>query len=297
MINTCRHTLQALLAFGADLSARDEKGQSALHKACTLGNPRLVRLLVKEAEGGRLPGGLATLLHTTDDTGNSPLLVCVESGSRESAQVRRGRHHNSALSWQVLLERGAEVNCSNENGVMPLHVACTVGSLQIVEILIENKAAINCLTKNFQTPLHLASANNKYKIVRFLLENGAKLERRDKESCTPLLVAAQQGREKSLVVLLDSGALTTVLNKEDKSAVYLATEQNNLECLTILLSQPGIKNVIEVNDRYDNTPLHIACREGFLSVALALLNAGAQIDNKNEDEQELRDVILSYYIL
>ena len=73
------------------------------------------------------------------------------------------------------------MNCSNENGVMPLHVACTVGSLQIVEILIENKAAINCLTRNFQTPLHLASANNKYKIVRYLLEHGAKLERRDKE--------------------------------------------------------------------------------------------------------------------
>ena len=43
--------------------------------------------MVKEAECGRSPGGLATLLHTTDDTGNSPLLVCVESGSRESAQV------------------------------------------------------------------------------------------------------------------------------------------------------------------------------------------------------------------
>ena len=43
--------------------------------------------------------------------------------------------------------------------------------------------------------------------------------------------------------------------------------------------------MIEVNDRYDNTPLHIACSKGYLEVAEALLDAGAQIDNKNEDEQ------------
>ena len=53
----------------------------------------------------------------------------------------------------------------------------------------------------------------------------------------------------------------------------------------ILLKQKHIKKMIEVNDRYDNTPLHIACSKGYLEVAEALLDAGAQIDNKNEDEQ------------
>ena len=53
----------------------------------------------------------------------------------------------------------------------------------------------------------------------------------------------------------------------------------------ILLKQKNIIKMIEVNDRYDNTPLHIACSKGYLEVAEALLDAGAQIDNKNEDEQ------------
>ena len=40
-----------------------------------------------------------------------------------------------------------------------------------------------------------------------------------------------------------------------------------------------------MNDRWDNTPLHIASSKGFLDCAMALIDAGAQIDNKNEDEQ------------
>ena len=43
--------------------------------------------------------------------------------------------------------------------------------------------------------------------------------------------------------------------------------------------------MFSVNDRWDNTPLHIACSKGHLDCAVALIDAGAQIDNKNEDEQ------------
>ena len=43
--------------------------------------------------------------------------------------------------------------------------------------------------------------------------------------------------------------------------------------------------MLEVDDRYDNGPLHMACERGFVEIAVALLDAGADVDNKNEDEQ------------
>ena len=43
--------------------------------------------------------------------------------------------------------------------------------------------------------------------------------------------------------------------------------------------------IIDYSDRYDNSPLHCAAEKGYVEVVSALLDAGSQIDNKNEDEE------------
>ena len=53
---------------------------------------------------------------------NTPLLLAVESGSNEIT-----RH---------LLDLSADVNHFNKSRVFPLHVACTIGSLDIVKRLL-----------------------------------------------------------------------------------------------------------------------------------------------------------------
>ena len=54
---------------------------------------------------------------------NTPLLLAVESGSEEIT-----RH---------LLDLGANVNHYNKDRVFPLHVACTIGSMDIVKRLLQ----------------------------------------------------------------------------------------------------------------------------------------------------------------
>eukprot|EP00095_Tigriopus_kingsejongensis_P005747 maker-scaffold28_size608977-snap-gene-2.12 protein:Tk05747 transcript:maker-scaffold28_size608977-snap-gene-2.12-mRNA-1 annotation:"transient receptor potential cation channel subfamily a member 1-like protein" len=53
----------------------------------------------------------------------------------------------------------------------------------------------------------------------------------------------------------------------------------------VLLADPRSKKLLDACDRYDNSPLHAAANKGFLEVVIALLRAGADADNKNEDEQ------------
>ena len=55
--------------------------------------------------------------------------------------------------------------------------------------------------------------------------------------------------------------------------------------MKILLESEGASSLLSSNDRWDNTPLHTASAKGHLQALVALLEAGAQIDNKNEDEQ------------
>ena len=63
------------------------------------------------------------MLKDEDIDSNTPLLLGVESGSVEIT-----RH---------LVERGADVNHHNKGRVYPLHLACTIGSLEIVKLLLE----------------------------------------------------------------------------------------------------------------------------------------------------------------
>ncbi len=53
----------------------------------------------------------------------------------------------------------------------------------------------------------------------------------------------------------------------------------------MLLKDPRSKRLLDSGDRYDNTPLHVSAERGLLTVVTALLDAEADVDNKNEDEQ------------
>lgn len=55
--------------------------------------------------------------------------------------------------------------------------------------------------------------------------------------------------------------------------------------MQILLESGRASSLLSSNDRWDNTPLHTASAKGHLQALVTLLEAGAQIDNKNEEEQ------------
>lgn len=52
-----------------------------------------------------------------------------------------------------------------------------------------------------------------------------------------------------------------------------------------MLENEEAVNLIDFSDRFDNSPLHEAARNGYLDVVKLLLEKGSQIDNKNEDEE------------
>ena len=192
----------------------------SLNQACTLGNPKLVNFLLKHMEHKYGGEGVTNLLSHEDDDQNTPLHVCVESGSYESAKVSiYAQEQLLKFCEKILIDNGANINTFNKDTMYPLHIACTVGSLDIVkvekqslehkilknfvQILIEHGATINILNNNFQTPLHLASSHNKRDIIEYLLKNGAAIERMDKDSQTPVLLASHLGRPQALKKLLE----------------------------------------------------------------------------------------------
>ena len=74
-------------------------------------------------------------------------------------------------------------------------------------------------------------------------------------------------------------------HQDDKTALFHAAERNKPSVIEAILESPEGKELLSVNDQYDNLPIHVASRMGNVDCVRLLLDAGADIDNKNEDEQ------------
>ena len=94
---------------------------------------------------------------------------------------------------ELLLKIGVNAN-QKHSGLRPLHYACDIGNLKIVEILLENGADIDAIVEGAnRTPLDIAVWREKTSVTRLLLENGCKTNIRDSQGQTTLECALKEG--------------------------------------------------------------------------------------------------------
>jgi ankyrin repeat protein len=118
---------------------------------------------------------------------------------------------------QLLLEHGAIVDCKDDDGLTPLHMACSgltdsEGRVPVARLLLEYNANLDATDNEFLTPLHHAATYpSRADVVRFLLESKAFVDARDVNGRTPLHNAVTvNGNETTVNLLLQHGADATV---------------------------------------------------------------------------------------
>ncbi|KAI0226875.1 hypothetical protein LSAT2_022672 [Lamellibrachia satsuma] len=262
--------MSMLIEVGADLRCFDEENGTPLHYACMEGNVKIVKMLfdAAESQGWVVVQSMVT---DVDNEKNAALHMAVENRSYDVTQI--------------LIDKGAVVNVTTTNYSTPLHLAAVAGDVDILRLLIDNNARLDALDINQMTPLHRAAAHNQSAAVKFLLKRGANINIHDKDNFSPLLLAACNGHAETIETLLSNGANVNDVDKNDKTALYWAAEEDHLEALKVLLKKKSVQRLINIPDRYENTPLHIAAQNGFVPCIQELLEAGADLDAKNEEEQ------------
>ena len=132
------------------------------------------------------------LFRSKDNCERTPLHLACLHGHTKIVQIHKDHSHlKSICEW-----------CDAE-GNTQLHLACSGGSLGIVELLINSKADAKATNKLNEMPLHIAVHCGHVPIAQFLIENRVPIECKTVEGHTPLHCAARKNNTEMITLLVE----------------------------------------------------------------------------------------------
>jgi len=175
------------------------------------------------------------------------------------------------------------------------------GETETVEMLLEKGADVNEADIDGMTALMMASENGHKDVVEILLkEEGINVNLWNNEGETALILASEYGHTEIVKMLLNAGAHVNMVEEDDenmmdveededqdaKTALMMASEFGHTEIVKILLKAGADVNAV-ANDGYD-TAFTLANKRGHDNIVELLIRKGATIPEGNQ-YQELRN--------
>ena len=147
--------------------------------------------------------------------------------------------------WIVekLLDRGANVLISNDENVIPLHIACQEGYADIVNMMLlkrfdQRSKMLNSYDNEYNYPLHLACRSGRVEIVKVLFLNNADPSVVKEGGLTPIHIAAREGFVEIAEVLLQYEGLDIEVRDDDlQTPLHLAAKHNRVKMIEYLLKK------------------------------------------------------------
>lgn len=270
--------INALVAAGADLEARDAEGATPLHAAWGNPNPAVVRALL---ESGADPLARDRAGRVADPT---------SCANWNTAAFTR---HAYTEDFALCLALGEDVLSYDGNGSTPLHFAAQFDNPDAVTTLLAAGADVTAQDNRGATPLHLAAIHDGTASLNLLLEAGADINAGAGSQGTPLLHALTKRRglrggssETAVDALLKAGADINAADSTGNTPLLasmglprrLGWPTTDLPLRLLALgADPNSR------DEQGRTPLHAAASDEGPTVIRALFDAGA-------DPQALTDV-------
>ncbi|PAA57445.1 hypothetical protein BOX15_Mlig018177g1 [Macrostomum lignano] len=240
----------------ASVSAVDNKGQSAVHKAALKGHLPVVQLL--ETNGAEMD--------RPDSCGRTPLLLAASRGFDSIVNFLQDKR---CIDTIVCRER-------NEN---ILHLAAIGGHTTIIERLKDRQDLVESFTTEGESCLTLLLKSRDCPDLAVLLLT--KFHAKYPDSCgqKELLIAARFGHKATLKVILSHPCCNKdAVDSEGNSALMLSAREGHHTCVRQLLDSG-----LDLKRRNNNgaTALHLCCANGKRLCADFLLDA-----SENEGVEE-----------
>ena len=241
---------------------------------------------------------IADIFHEASEADNtaiaSVILSRVGSDSLVIEQISKNNtiHEVSQTGNVALLKElislGVKIDCLNDDGKSPLHIACENTYSEVVEELLKNGANPNLKCKSIEykrSPMHLVfekgyiEENNEINkqtiaIIECLLRYGADINAENGLDQTSLLLATVFENVAAVKLLLKNGAKTNGFVEKEDNPLCVATEHNYIDIVEELL-----KYGAEINPKdSDGIPLYIASKRGHFELVSKFIDFGANVN-------------------
>ncbi|CAC5383031.1 unnamed protein product [Mytilus coruscus] len=156
----------------------DDKGLSALAKACTGGNTETLIYLLKHGAD----------IFQPDKHGMSPLIYACLNGNEKNVHLLLEKVID-VNSKEVFNSCRGYLNKADNNGYTPLTAAATHGHVPLIESLITNGADVDKLDGLGKSPIMYACERGDFLTVKALVSNGASMTIVTDRACSPFILA------------------------------------------------------------------------------------------------------------
>ena len=185
------------------------------------------------------------------EEGTTPLLAAlyhINLISPTRTEIAYNPNPNPSIV-RALLDKGANVNATDQSIVKPIELAVTSGSIEVVDLLLKHGARVN-----LRPPwllLHRAASQGRVKMMRFLMDQGADINALDPSGQTALVCTVRFARQPDAVrFLLDRHIDVNVKDSQGHTALFYAqtpprwlapSQSKRLPDVIALLKKAGAK--------------------------------------------------------
>ncbi len=193
---------------------------------------------------------------------------------------------------RALLQRGADANTAQGDGMTALHWAAHHGNTDLAQVLVSAGANVDPVTRVGQyTPLHIGARQGRGDVVKLLLAAGAHADHRAYPSgSTPLHLAAAAGATGAMTHLLGAGADPDAVEDHwGQTPLIFAASANRPAAIEVLLAagaDPAATTKVE--DLVLRGKLDRLARERYDDIISAFTNDGARAPTESERQTAIR---------
>ncbi|KAJ8112178.1 hypothetical protein OPT61_g5399 [Boeremia exigua] len=256
-----------LLAHGADYEVRDSKGQTPAVVALHAHNVHAAMAIINMARGKsnqllkektmlmRYVEGKTTRIHVPIDLIVDVFTATCDPGSTILIEAIK---KNDTRLVETFLEKGANPQEANGNGLLPIIVAAKFASLRIIKLLVQHGAdvtvrgpgrldVLQVLFKTFTT----RDEDSVVSIVEYLLAKGADglALYSDGKTLLHRAVSADVDYAKVVKLLIKSGVEHSTQDKDGNTALHLAASNGLVNATNVLLDSHADTMTVDAKKR------------------------------------------------
>ena len=185
--------------------------------------------------------------------------------------------------FTTIVRLGFDINRLDSDGYTPLHRAIEYGCVSVAKYLISQPNCLfETLTKDSITPLHdAASELGDLSLVQCLVERGVDVNISNCNGATALHCSCRWGHLSIVEYLTSLPQINYTKDSWDRTSIHFAAEFGQAHIVKYLIE--SCKHDVNIEDKYGNTPLYMACIYNHLPVVEYLTaQPNCNINSNNE---------------